>query len=108
MPQSIAPTDLATKLRGPEPPRLLDVRQPDEHAIASLPEARLIPLDQLVARVDELASWRTTEVVVYCHHGMRSQRAGELLERLGFKQVLNLAGGIDRWSVEVDPSLRRY
>jgi adenylyltransferase/sulfurtransferase len=105
---SISPLELAGRLRSPNPPRLLDVRQPEEHAVASLPGARLIPLHQLVEHASEIASWKDDEVVVYCHHGMRSLRATEILDRLGFPRVFNLTGGIDRWSLEVDPSLPRY
>jgi rhodanese-related sulfurtransferase len=105
---SISPCELAGRLRSPDPPRLLDVRQPEEHAFAALPGARLIPLHELVERTQEITSWKDSEVVVYCHHGMRSQRAAEFLDRLGFRQVLNLTGGIDRWSLEVDHLVPRY
>jgi rhodanese-related sulfurtransferase len=100
--------ELATRLRSERPPRLLDVRQPEEHALASIPGARLIPLAELPARVGEIAGWRGEEVVVYCHHGMRSQRAIGFLRPLGFLHLLNLEGGIDAWSVEVDPAVPRY
>lgn len=105
---SIEPAELAARLRGPQPPLLLDVRQPEEHAFAALPGARLIPLAELPARVAELEAWRAEDVVVYCHHGMRSQRAVEWLRQRGFTRLLNLTGGIDRWSLEADPTLPRY
>lgn len=101
-------TELGTRLRGERPPRLLDVRQPEEVALAAIPGARLIPLAELPARVEEIAGWRGAEVVVYCHHGMRSQRAIGFLRSLGFLHLLNLEGGIDAWSVEVDPAVPRY
>jgi rhodanese-related sulfurtransferase len=87
---------------------LLDVREPDEHALATIAGARLIPLGEVQERVTELDAWREREVVVYCHHGMRSRRVAVWLEARGFTQVANLEGGIDRWSVEVDPAVRRY
>lgn len=104
----IEPADLARRLRNPNPPRLLDVRQPEEHNLAALPHSRLIPLGELGERTDELADWHNSEIVVYCHHGMRSQHAIALLQKAGFSSLLNLRGGIDRWSMEIDPSLPRY
>lgn len=104
----ISPQQLAEKLQSPNPPRLLDVRQPEEHAIVALPEAVLIPLNELPMRLDELADWKTEEIVVYCHHGIRSLNAISQLRHYGFTNLLNLAGGIDRWSQEVDPGAPRY
>jgi adenylyltransferase/sulfurtransferase len=85
---------------------LLDVREPHEHAIAHIDGASLMPLRTIPARVQDIP--RDRAVVVYCHHGMRSRMAGEFLVDQGFGEVVNLSGGIDAWSVEVDPSLPRY
>lgn len=85
---------------------LLDVREPHEHAIAHLDGATLVPLRTVPSRVQEIPRDRT--IVVYCHHGMRSRMAGEYLVDQGYGDVVNLAGGIDAWSVAVDPSLPRY
>lgn len=104
----ILPADLAKLLVNDDPPRLLDVREPEEHAFAALPGSLHIPLDQLESRVDELAAWQAEDFVVYCHHGMRSARAVSFLRSIGFTGAANLAGGIDRWSIEVDPSVPRY
>ncbi|MBK9139063.1 MAG: hypothetical protein IPM17_09925 [Verrucomicrobia bacterium] len=108
LPWEIEPRDLAAQLRSPNPPRLLDVRQPDEHALVALPQSTLLPLHELPARMGVLATWRHEPVVVYCHHGMRSLRAVQLLRQAGFDRAVSLAGGIDRWAVEVDPTLPRY
>lgn len=105
---TIAPTELATRLRAPKPPKLLDVRNPEEHEFVSLPGARLIPLGELMERVDELEEWREEDVVVYCHHGIRSAHAIAFLRTVGFHRLWNLSGGIDRYSEQVDPGLRRY
>jgi rhodanese-related sulfurtransferase len=102
------PTELAERLAAPNPPHLLDVRQPDEFAIVALPGARLLPLNELPERVGELAAWREQEVVVYCHHGMRSAHAIGWLRQKGFTNLHNLSGGIDRWSLEVDANAPRY
>jgi adenylyltransferase/sulfurtransferase len=87
---------------------LLDVRQPDEFATARIEGAQLVPLGELEGRLPELAGWRGRRVVVHCHHGMRAARAAELLRRNGFSRVENLAGGIEAWSLTVDPSVPRY
>jgi len=87
-------------------PKLLDVREPYEWSIARLPDARLVPLDALPEAVQTLD--RDAELVVYCHHGMRSAAAVAWLRERGFARARNLTGGIDRWSREVDPSTRRY
>jgi adenylyltransferase/sulfurtransferase len=104
----ISPTELAAKLHSTQPPRLLDVREPEEHAVAALPNSTLIPLGQLSQRVPEIADWKNEEVVVYCHHGIRSLNAIGQLKGFGFAKLRNLTGGIDRWTREVDSSLTRY
>jgi len=105
---SIDPAALAELLHGEHPPRLLDVRQPEEHAICSLPEARLIPLNELPGRLAELEDWREEEIVVFCHHGIRSAHAIGWLRTQGFEKLRNLSGGIDRWASQVDPEMQRY
>ena len=104
----IVPVELAAWLKSDQPPRLLDVREPDEHAFASIAGSTLVPLAELAERADELASWRDAEIVVYCHHGVRSAHAIGLLRQLGFAKLVNLAGGIDRWSLDVDHGVPRY
>ncbi|MBM3876798.1 MAG: hypothetical protein FJ386_08790 [Verrucomicrobia bacterium] len=81
---------------------------PEEFAIVALPGARLVPLRDLPARVEELADWRHAESVVCCHHGIRSAHAIGWLRPLGFTRLHNLAGGIDRWSVGVGASAPWY
>jgi sulfur-carrier protein adenylyltransferase/sulfurtransferase len=61
-----------------------------------------------LARVDEIDDWKNHEVVVYCHHGIRSGNAIAQLRAIGFTNLHNLSGGIDRWTSEVDPSLPKY
>lgn len=104
----ITPAQLAEKLRSPTPPRLLDVRGSDEFAVAAIQGATLIPLGELSSRSAEVQSWKNDAVVVYCHRGVRSLRGAGILKGLGFANVSSLAGGIDRWSVEVDPKVPRY
>ena len=102
----ITPQRLNARLRQRAPITVLDVREPYEWAISRIPEARLIPLSSLPVAVNSLD--RNMEIVVYCHHGPRSAAAQEWLRDQGFDRVLNLVGGIDRWSLEVDSSVRRY
>lgn len=108
MVQQIGPRDLADRLARAEPVRLLDVRQAWEHDTAALPNSQLIPLGELAARAGEVRPPDGALVVVYCHHGVRSLSAAAYLARCGVPNVASLAGGIDAWSVEVDPSVPRY
>lgn len=101
----IAPAELAARLEADDLV-LLDVREPHEWEIARIPGARLIPLGELPGRLAELDP--RAEIVTQCHHGSRSLRALELLRAAGYQRVRNLAGGIDRWSREVDPGVARY
>jgi len=97
---------LARSLKDPEAPFVLDVRQPWEYAIASVPGSTLIPLNELPARLAELP--RHQALVTVCHHGARSLGARDLLLRAGFSRVRSLAGGVDAWAEFVDPAMRRY
>ena len=85
---------------------ILDVRGPQEYAICRIQGSTLIPVAELEGRVGELDPSRLW--VVHCHHGPRSTRATNILRDRGFQQAYNLAGGIDAWAEEVDPSLPRY
>jgi rhodanese-related sulfurtransferase len=102
----ITPVSLAARMQQGTAPALLDVREPYEWSIARLPDARLIPLNSLPQAAHSLD--REAELVVYCHHGVRSGAAVAWLRDRGFSRVRNLVGGIDRWSLEVDPAIRRY
>jgi rhodanese-related sulfurtransferase len=87
-------------------PQLLEVREPWEVATASLPGAIAIPMGQIAARAGELDPSRP--VVCLCHHGMRSLQVVRFLLEQGFSEVVNLQGGIDAWSTDLDPSVPRY
>jgi adenylyltransferase/sulfurtransferase len=86
--------------------QLVDVREPWEAAIASIDGSRLVPLGMLGQSFEHLD--RDRPLVLYCHHGSRSARALDLLRRSGFTKATHLAGGIDAWATQVDPSLARY
>ncbi|MHB1223933.1 MAG: rhodanese-like domain-containing protein [Gemmatimonadaceae bacterium] len=102
----LTPAELARRWAAGDRPALLDVREPEEYRIAHLAGTRLVPLATLPAEVAGLD--RDAELVVYCHHGVRSKAAVDFLRRSGVRRARNLAGGIDRWSREVDPGVRRY
>lgn len=87
-------------------PLLLDVREPWEYDYCHMEGSELIPMGQLPAVTDELDPER--EVVVICHHGVRSYQVACYLEHIGFSRVINLEGGIDAWAREIDPSIKRY
>ncbi len=102
----IGPEELRTKLQSAAPPQLIDVRWPQEHQICRIEGARLIPLDRLPASLGELDP--EAELVVYCHHGMRSLNAVQFLRAQGFANARSLSGGIDLWSQRIDPAVPRY
>jgi len=107
MGQACSPNELGEKLlKGGF--LLLDVRTPEEVAIAAIDGATNIPLDELEKRVGELGQWLDGEVVVMCHHGIRSAMASKWLRMQGFKTVLNLSGGIDAYAHTVDTTIPRY
>lgn len=92
--------------RVPAPLLLLDVREPWEYEIVHIPGSHLCPLAQLPERAKALDP--RAEIVLICHHGIRSRQAGLWLEHLGFSRLINLEGGIDAWARQVDPSLTLY
>ena len=87
---------------------LLDVREPNEHAYCHLPGSVLIPLGDLPARLEELQIPEGGLIVAYCHHGIRSLRAAGYLQHVGIQNVASMSGGIEAWSLTVDPSVPRY
>ena len=98
--------ELRERMSSGQPYILLDVREPFEFEMARIEGANLIPLGELPARWQELD--REKEIFVFCHSGVRSDRAAEFLRSAGFAKVANVAGGIDAWSEEIDPNVPRY
>ena len=103
---TISVRELKSRMDNKEALTLIDVREPYEYEIARIDGSRLIPLGELETHVSELP--RTGALVLQCHSGGRSEHATRLLQEAGFENVLNLEGGIDAWSVEVDPAVPRY
>jgi sulfur-carrier protein adenylyltransferase/sulfurtransferase len=104
--RAIEPRALARRLARGDRLRLIDVREEWELRTAALDVAEPIVMSAIPARQAELA--RDATYVIMCHHGQRSAMVADYLRSAGFPRVLNLEGGIDRWSVEVDPSIPRY
>jgi adenylyltransferase/sulfurtransferase len=102
----ITPVELAERLRRGDDIDLIDVREPHEWEIARIPGARLIPLATVAEALPTLDA--TREIVVHCKGGVRSAKAVRQLRAAGFHRVWNLAGGITRWSEDVDPSTPKY
>jgi rhodanese-related sulfurtransferase len=94
--------------RASEPPLLLDCRRPDEHAAARIAGALLVPMDQIAQRLGELDEHAERDVIVHCHHGVRSLQVVAFLRKHGFERAVSMAGGIDRWSLEIDQAVPRY
>ena len=92
--------------QGQREPLVLDVREPWEHEVCAIAGSKLLPMQEIPARIKELPV--DTDIVVICHHGMRSADATAFLSQQGFKSVKNLAGGIDAWSKQIDPNVPRY
>lgn len=108
MVREITVDDLSRSLDRGEKPLLVDVRQPWEHELSRLPDSLLVPLPELSGRVAEIRPAPGQQVVCYCHHGIRSLHAADFLARAGLHDVVSLAGGIDAWSLQIDPSVPRY
>ena len=102
------PTELREKLARGDEFLLLDVRTTEEWQIARIDGARLIPMDAIRNSLDLLEEHLDGEIVVMCHHGVRSAAVCGFLRSQGFEDVHNLEGGIDAWSSEVDPSVPLY
>jgi rhodanese-related sulfurtransferase len=102
----IGPLELKQRLDRGDELTVLDVREPEELAIAPFPSSMCVPMGDIPARLSELdpdAEW-----VVVCHRGIRSAQVAIYLARIGFERVSNLTGGIDAWSTLVDPETPRY
>lgn len=107
MTDEITATELNALMTSGEDVQLIDVRQPAEYNFARIPGARLIPLGEILHRMNEIDENRDT--VIHCKMGARSAQAIHALKRAGFKgRLRNLRGGITAWSNEVDPKVPKY
>jgi adenylyltransferase/sulfurtransferase len=104
--KTISPSEFAERVALGERVRLIDVREPEEFALARVEGAELMPLSRFQEWAGSLDA--SEEIVVMCHHGIRSAQVCAYLAAQGFTRMANLAGGIERWSQEVDRSVPRY
>jgi len=100
--------DVKAKLDAGEPVHLLDVREAAELRICALPGAEHIPMLQLFAGLAEPEAAKDAEIVVFCHTGLRSVEAAQLLQMRGYANARSMAGGIDAWAAAFDPDMTRY
>jgi rhodanese-related sulfurtransferase len=87
---------------------LLDCREADEYETVKIEGSLLLPMSELMTRVAEIERFKNSDLVVHCHHGGRSLKVANWLRQQGFTRAQSLAGGIDQWAAEIDPSLPRY
>lgn len=106
--QSINVAALADLMKQKADIKLVDVREDDEFAFCKINEALSCPLSNLEENFKKLNLNKEQKIVLYCHHGRRSLRALMFLQELGYKDLINLEGGIDAWSEEIDPTVARY
>ncbi len=104
--KQVTAPELAALMAGHSPPQLIDVREPWEWELTRIQGSRWLPMGEVPARMDEID--RTHPAVVICHHGMRSLQVVAFLQRAGYSNLHNLAGGIDAWARQVDPAVAVY
>jgi rhodanese-related sulfurtransferase len=102
----ITPADVKARLDRGEKVHLVDVREAWEYDLCRIEGAKHVPLGSLAASLQTLPD--VDEVICYCHHGMRSLDAATWLRFQGIERAKSLAGGIERWSLDVDPNVPRY
>jgi rhodanese-related sulfurtransferase len=109
LPIETTPQDIRRRLAAGEKLLLIDVREPNEFQAARISDAELIPMRTIPAQLQRLeAASDDATLIVYCHHGIRSLNVVNWLREQGVSGCQSMAGGIDRWSLEIDPSVPRY
>lgn len=87
-------------------PLLLDVREPWEYEKCHLANSSLVPMRQIPEHAPQMQ--QDQEIVVICHHGIRSRQVAQYLESVGFTDLINLTGGVESWAIDIDPTMKRY
>src|SRR5580698_1182654 len=105
----VTPLEVKRRLDSGEKLHLIDVREPHEHALSSITGGDLVPMRMVPAAIGQLQS-RAQEapLIVFCHHGVRSLNVVSWLREQGVENCQSMAGGIDRWSLEIDLAVPRY
>jgi rhodanese-related sulfurtransferase len=107
LPIEITPEEVKSLMKGGTALRLIDVREPQEHAICHIEGARLIPMQTVPQHLQELDD-DGDRIIVFCHHGVRSLSVVDWLRRQGVENCQSMSGGIDLWSLQIDPAVPRY
>jgi rhodanese-related sulfurtransferase len=107
MPLEISPAEVKSRIDAGDAIRLIDVREPREFEICRIEGAELIPMNSIPLHLQDLDTDGPT-LVVFCHHGVRSLSVVDWLRRQGVENCQSMAGGIDLWSLTIDPSVPRY
>lgn len=109
LPLELSPQEVQSRFKAGERLVLIDVREPQEFAMTRIEGAQLLPMQSVPAGLQDLKDLAdATSLVVLCHHGMRSLQVVSWLRQQGVDNCFSLAGGIDRWSTEIDPTVARY
>lgn len=109
LPLEIAPQEVKRRMDAGEKLALIDVREPQEYSLARIEDATLIPMRSVPAQLQTLDARADEEaLIVYCHHGIRSLNVVNWLREQGVEACQSMSGGIDAWSLTVDPSVPRY
>ncbi len=109
LPLEVSPAEVKHRLNAGARMFLIDVREPHEHQQANIVGSELMPMRTVPANLQLIeAKAEEGDVVVFCHHGMRSLQVVNWLREQGVESCQSMAGGIDRWSLEVDPNVPRY
>jgi rhodanese-related sulfurtransferase len=109
LPLEISVDQVKARLDAGEKLHLIDVREPQEHALCQISGAELVPMNTVPAQLQKLEGLADeTPLIIFCHHGMRSLNTAVWLRRQGIENVQSMAGGIDAWSLQVDPFVPRY
>jgi rhodanese-related sulfurtransferase len=108
-PLEITPAELKQRIDAGEKLSLIDVREPFEFQQARIATAELIPMRTVPAQLQKIEGYSDDGgIVVFCHHGVRSLQVADWLRQNGVLDAQSMSGGIDRWSIEIDPSVPRY
>ena len=109
LPLETTPAEVKRRIETGEKIALIDVREPFEFQQARIAQAELIPMGYVPSAMQQLeAKADAATLIVYCHHGVRSLQVAHWLRQQGIEACQSMAGGIDQWSLEVDPAVPRY